>query len=116
MVGNILTPTHLVILFAVALLVLGPKRLPAAGRGLGEAMRGFKDALTSGDRSDLTSTQLSEEGRIMEANHGAGADTTAHATSHPTASSANGGTPSAAPQTQDTQTQDTREEAEPTRS
>lgn len=51
MVGNILTPTHLLIVLAVALIVLGPKRLPAAGRGLGEAMRGFKDALTSDDRS-----------------------------------------------------------------
>ncbi len=52
MIGNVLTPTHLIVVLAIALLVLGPKRLPAAGRGLGEAMRGFKDALTSTRGSD----------------------------------------------------------------
>jgi sec-independent protein translocase protein TatA len=47
MMGNILNPTHLVLILAVALIVLGPKRLPEAGRGLGSAMRGFKDSLSS---------------------------------------------------------------------
>jgi sec-independent protein translocase protein TatA len=37
-------PTELIIVLVVALLVLGPKRLPAAGRALGEGMRGFKDS------------------------------------------------------------------------
>lgn len=46
MVGNILTPTHLIIVIAVALLVLGPKRLPAAGRSLGQAIQGFKEAIS----------------------------------------------------------------------
>jgi sec-independent protein translocase protein TatA len=46
MMGNILTPTHLLLILGVALLVLGPKRLPEAGRGLGSAIRGFKDALS----------------------------------------------------------------------
>jgi sec-independent protein translocase protein TatA len=67
MVGSILTPTHLAIVLVVALLVLGPKRLPAAGRGLGEAMRGFKDALVSGDRSDTNDPQVSEHRRSVEA-------------------------------------------------
>ncbi|MGN6867678.1 MAG: twin-arginine translocase TatA/TatE family subunit [Solirubrobacteraceae bacterium] len=35
MIGNIITPIHLIFVLAVALLVLGPKRLPEAGRGLG---------------------------------------------------------------------------------
>ena len=60
MVGNVLTPAHLLILLTVALIVLGPKRLPAAGRGLGEAMRGFKDALTSDNRSETPGPQISE--------------------------------------------------------
>ena len=46
MIGNIVTPTHLLLLLAVALLVLGPKRLPEAGRGLGSAIRGFKESLS----------------------------------------------------------------------
>ncbi|MBV8946001.1 MAG: twin-arginine translocase TatA/TatE family subunit, partial [Solirubrobacterales bacterium] len=35
MIGDILQPTHLLFVLVVALLVLGPKRLPEAGRALG---------------------------------------------------------------------------------
>jgi sec-independent protein translocase protein TatA len=45
MIDNILTPTHLLLILAVALIFLGPKRLPEAGRGLGSAIRGFKDSV-----------------------------------------------------------------------
>ena len=38
MIENILSPTHLLLILVVALIVLGPKRLPEAGRGLGSAM------------------------------------------------------------------------------
>ena len=39
-------PTELIIVLALALLILGPKRLPAAGRSLGQSMREFKHSLT----------------------------------------------------------------------
>ena len=39
-------PTELIIVLAIALLVLGPKRLPQAGRAPGGGMREFKDSLT----------------------------------------------------------------------
>jgi TatA/E family protein of Tat protein translocase len=42
---DILQPTHLLIILVVALVVLGPKRLPEAGRSLGKGLRDFKDAL-----------------------------------------------------------------------
>jgi sec-independent protein translocase protein TatA len=61
MIANILTPTHLLIVLAIALLVLGPKRLPAAGRSLGEAMRGFKDALASAERPEAHTVEHPEE-------------------------------------------------------
>jgi sec-independent protein translocase protein TatA len=44
-------PLELVIVFVIALIVLGPKRLPEVGRSLGSSMREFKDAI-SGDRRD----------------------------------------------------------------
>jgi sec-independent protein translocase protein TatA len=44
-------PTELIIVLVVALLVLGPKRLPAVGRSLGEGIRGFKDSMTGATRS-----------------------------------------------------------------
>jgi sec-independent protein translocase protein TatA len=44
-------PMELVVVLIIALVVLGPKRLPEAGRSLGKGMREFKDSL-SGDRHD----------------------------------------------------------------
>jgi sec-independent protein translocase protein TatA len=52
MIGNILTPTHLLFVLGVALLVLGPKRLPEVGRGLGAAIRDFKGSLSGGGLTD----------------------------------------------------------------
>ena len=38
-------PWHLVVVLVVALLLFGPRKLPELGKGLGEAMRGFKDGI-----------------------------------------------------------------------
>ena len=46
MIDSLLTPTHILLILAVALIVLGPKRLPEAGRGLGSAIRDFKESLS----------------------------------------------------------------------
>jgi sec-independent protein translocase protein TatA len=45
MVGDILQPTHLIFILLVALLVLGPKRLPEVGRALGKGIRDFRGAV-----------------------------------------------------------------------
>ena len=45
MLTNLLTPTHIAILMAVLLLIVGPKRLPQTGRALGSGIREFKDAI-----------------------------------------------------------------------
>ena len=37
-------PTELIIVLVIALLILGPKRLPAAGRSLGQGLKEFKDS------------------------------------------------------------------------
>jgi sec-independent protein translocase protein TatA len=42
---NLLTPTHIAILLVVLPLLFGAKRLPEAGRALGQGMREFKDAI-----------------------------------------------------------------------
>jgi sec-independent protein translocase protein TatA len=52
MIENILTPAHLLLIFAVALITLGPKRLPDVGRGLGSAIRGFRESLSAPERRD----------------------------------------------------------------
>jgi sec-independent protein translocase protein TatA len=45
MLEGVVSPMHLLVILVVALVVLGPKRLPEAGRGLGAAMRGFRESL-----------------------------------------------------------------------
>jgi sec-independent protein translocase protein TatA len=38
-------PLELVVILAIALIVLGPKKLPEVGRSIGKGMREFKDSL-----------------------------------------------------------------------
>lgn len=42
MFSGLLQPTHLIILVVLALVFLGPKRLPEAGRALGQGLKEFK--------------------------------------------------------------------------
>ncbi len=44
-------PLELSIVLVLALIVLGPKRLPDAGKSLGRGMREFKESLTSRDET-----------------------------------------------------------------
>jgi sec-independent protein translocase protein TatA len=53
-------PMELVIVLVVALLILGPKRLPQAGRSLGQGMREFKDSLTG------SSAAAADEPKVVE--------------------------------------------------
>jgi len=38
-------PMHLLVILIIALLVFGPKKLPELGKGLGDGIRSFKDAM-----------------------------------------------------------------------
>jgi sec-independent protein translocase protein TatA len=49
---NTIGPTELIIVLIIALIVLGPKRLPEAGKALGRGMREFKDSLSGDSRRD----------------------------------------------------------------
>jgi sec-independent protein translocase protein TatA len=48
---NNIGPTELIIVLVIALIVIGPKKLPEVGKSLGKGMREFKDSL-SGDRRE----------------------------------------------------------------
>jgi len=53
-------PLEIMVILVVALLVLGPKRLPEMARSVGKGMREMKDAL-SGVSDDDYADELEEE-------------------------------------------------------
>ncbi|MGH9517907.1 MAG: Sec-independent protein translocase subunit TatA/TatB [Terriglobales bacterium] len=38
-------PMHLLVIFLIALLIFGPKKLPELGKGIGEGFRALKDSM-----------------------------------------------------------------------
>ena len=44
--------TDVIIVLVIVLLVMGPKRLPQLGKGLGHGMREFKDGITGQSKPD----------------------------------------------------------------
>jgi sec-independent protein translocase protein TatA len=57
-------PMEIVLVLVIALLVLGPKRLPEAGRSIGKGMREFKDSIAGvtkdEEQQDLTAARERE--------------------------------------------------------
>jgi sec-independent protein translocase protein TatA len=46
------SPIQLIIVLIIALVVLGPKRLPEVGRSLGKGIREFKDSVSGNDKDE----------------------------------------------------------------
>jgi len=47
MFEGLFQPMHLLVIFFIALLVFGPKKLPELGKGIGEGIRALKDSMNS---------------------------------------------------------------------
>jgi len=61
MFEGLFQPLHLIVIFLIALVVFGPKKLPDLGKGLGEAIRGFKKALDGDELNDKQSQNRETE-------------------------------------------------------
>ncbi len=48
-------------IFGIALLVFGPKKLPELGKGIGEGIRGFKSAMKAEEEKPATTTGSSDD-------------------------------------------------------
>ena len=60
---NSIGPMELIIVLVIALIVLGPKRLPEVGKSLGKGMREFKESISGGgDRRDEEDDDLAAIG------------------------------------------------------
>jgi sec-independent protein translocase protein TatA len=56
MFEGLFQPMHLMVIFGLALLVFGPKKLPELGKGIGESIRGFKSAMRSEEDKPVNTT------------------------------------------------------------
>ena len=56
--GELFTPTHMIVVLVVAFLLFGAKRLPELGKGIGEGLKGFKEGIKGvTDPAPTTSVQ-----------------------------------------------------------
>ena len=63
MIEGLLQPQHLLIILADCLFVLGPKKLPELGQGLGKGIRSFKDSMKAAtEEPEKTETPVSKPG------------------------------------------------------
>ena len=53
-------PLEIILVLAIALIVLGPKRLPDAGRSIGRGIRNFKAAVSGEDDEDEDAKAVEE--------------------------------------------------------
>jgi sec-independent protein translocase protein TatA len=60
MFEGLFQPTHLIIIFAIALLVFGPKKLPELGKGLGEGIRALKEGMKDNPQASTDQNKTPE--------------------------------------------------------
>lgn len=65
MLEGLFQPMHLLVIFFIALLVFGPKKLPELGKGLGEGIRALKDGMkdTPADTKAVTKPDTKPENK-----------------------------------------------------
>ncbi len=56
---------HLLVIFGIALLVFGPKKLPELGKGIGESIRGFKSAMKDQEGSPDKGSAAKDRGQTV---------------------------------------------------
>lgn len=56
MFDGLFQPTHLLIIFFIALLVFGPKKLPELGKGIGEGLRALKEGMKDAQQDPSKTT------------------------------------------------------------
>lgn len=52
-------PMHLLVIFFIALLVFGPKKLPELGKGIGEGFRALKEGMKERTADDQSQAKQS---------------------------------------------------------
>jgi sec-independent protein translocase protein TatA len=58
MFEGLFQPTHLLVIFGIALILFGGKKIPELGKGIGEGIRGFKAAMNEPEKKEPTTTDV----------------------------------------------------------
>jgi len=66
MLEGLFQPMHLLVIFFIALLVFGPKKLPELGKGLGEGIRALKDGMKDGMKDNPPAQASSDPNKKTE--------------------------------------------------
>jgi len=81
MFGSLGMP-ELIVIFVIALIVFGPRKLPELGRSLGKSIAEFKKATNELHRSLEEEIRLDEQRSAAEASKAAAANTATNASPH----------------------------------
>ena len=63
MFEGLFQPMHLLVIFAIALLIFGPKKLPELGKGIGEGIRALKDGMKDHDKAEVKTAELKPDSK-----------------------------------------------------
>jgi sec-independent protein translocase protein TatA len=61
MFEGLFQPMHLLVVFGIALLVFGPKKLPELGKGIGDGIRGFKSAMKADEEKTTSEATIAQK-------------------------------------------------------
>jgi sec-independent protein translocase protein TatA len=61
MLEGLFQPMHLLVIFFIALLVFGPRKLPELGKGLGEGIRALKEGMKDHDTKAEAKSEVKTE-------------------------------------------------------
>lgn len=57
-------PTHIIFILLIVLIIFGPGKLPQLGKGLGEGIKGFKEAIKGGSNNEAPKSTSEEKHTI----------------------------------------------------
>ena len=61
MLEGLFQPMHLLMIFGIALLVFGPKKLPELGKGIGDGIRGFRSAMKEQEETSKKASTVNKQ-------------------------------------------------------
>ncbi len=70
MFEGLFQPMHLLVILIIAMLVFGPKKLPELGKGLGDAIRGFKAGVAGEEPGPATNPEAKKSAPAEKSSDG----------------------------------------------